>query len=231
VHWFYDPALTPEQTQFSGSENTHAKALRIREGEQIAITDGRGMVAFAAVVAESPIAFKIHHTAADSTPSPRYHLIQALAKNDRDEMALQAAVELGAASVTPWQASRSIVRWDQKAERNKERWQSIAIEAMKQSQQSHLCRVESLASTKQLKPIGVGVVLDPRAELTLDQLGPSEDFSILVGPEGGITEEELALLSASGFQRVRLGSSVLRASTAGPAAIAALSILHGSFRA
>jgi 16S rRNA (uracil1498-N3)-methyltransferase len=230
VHWFYEPSLAPDQAEFSPTEAAHAKALRLREGEQIALTDGRGMVAFAVVVREAPVLFQIHHTAADSTPSPRYHLIQALAKNDRDEMALQSSVELGATSVTPWQSARSIVRWDQKAERNRDRWQAIAIEAMKQSQQSHLCKVESLASIKQLKPIGVGLVLDPRASLTLDQVSLAEDYTIVVGPEGGITDEELASLEASGFLRVRLGSSVLRASTAGPAAIAALSALHGSFR-
>lgn len=231
MHWFYDPELTPEQIEFKGSEAGHAKALRIREGEQIAITNGRGMFAFALVTQDLPLQFQIHHTAADSAPSPRFHLVQALAKNDRDEMALQASVELGANSVTPWQASRSIVRWDQKAERNRDRWQTIAIEAMKQSQQSHLCVVTPLASTKQLKPIGQGIVLDPRAEKTLDQFPPSEDFTIVVGPEGGITDEELTQLEAAGFERVKLGSSVLRASTAGPAAIAALSVLHGSFRA
>lgn len=230
MHWFFEPTLTPDQTEFSASEAGHAKALRLRGGEQIAITDGKGMVAFAEVVGESPISFSIHHTAADSAPTPRFHLVQALAKNDRDEMALQASVELGASSVTPWQASRSIVRWDQKAERNRDRWQTIAIESMKQSQQSHLCKVEPLSTTKQLKPNGFGLILDPRASLTLDQVPDAEDYSIVVGPEGGISEEELTMLAASGFTAVRLGSSVLRASTAGPAAIAALSALRGGFR-
>lgn len=230
MHWFYEPSLTPEQTEFSAAEALHAKALRLRVGEQIKLTDGRGMIAYAEVLRDSPIMFQIHHTAADSLPSPRFHLIQALAKNDRDELALQSSVELGASSVTPWQSARSIVRWDQKAERNRDRWQAIAIEAMKQSQQSHLCKVESLVTTKQLKPIGVGLVLDPRATLTLDKAPNSDDYTIVVGPEGGITDEELDSLESLGFQRVRLGSSVLRASTAGPAAIAALSALRGSFR-
>ena len=230
MHWFYEPELSPEQVEFKSSENSHAKALRIREGEQIAITDGKGTVAYASVSEESPLVFAIHHTSAESIPTPRYHLVQALAKNDRDEMALQASVELGASSVTPWQAGRSIVRWDQKAERNQSRWQTIAIEAMKQSQQAHLCHVRPLASTKDLAPIGVGLVLDPRATMTLDQVESSEDYSIVVGPEGGISEDELAILHSAGFRSVRLGNSVLRASTAGPAAIAALSALRGSFR-
>jgi len=230
VHWFYEPALTPEQTEFSSAEAGHAKALRLRIREQIAITDGKGMIAYAEVLHDSPVQFQVHHTAAESFPSPRFHLIQALAKNDRDEMALQTAVELGASTVTPWQSARSIVRWDQKADRNRERWQAIAVEAMKQSQQSHICIVETLTTTKQLSPIGIGLVLNPKATLTLDQLPRSEEYTLVVGPEGGITDEELAMLESAGFKSVRLGSSVLRASTAGPAAIAALSALHGSFR-
>lgn len=230
MHWFYDPGLKPEQIELSGTEANHAKALRIRIGEQIAITDGQGRVGFAEVVRDAPLMFQIHHISVESETLPRFHLIQALAKNDRDELALQTAVELGARSVTPWQAARSIVKWEQKAQRNLERWQSIAIEAMKQSQQPYLCEVQPLASTKQLVPTGIGVVLDPRADLTLDRLGQAEDFTIVVGPEGGIAEEELALLGAAGFQRVRLGHSVLRSSTAGPAAIAGLSALHGNFR-
>ena len=122
------------------------------------------------------------------------------------------------------------MRWDQKAVRNQERWQTIAIEAMKQSQQAFLCDVNPLATTKNIKLRGFGIVLDPRAELTLDQIERSEDITLVVGPEGGVSDFELETLKGLGFIGVRLGSSVLRASTAGPAAIAALQVLHGAFR-
>jgi 16S rRNA (uracil1498-N3)-methyltransferase len=101
---------------------------------------------------------------------------------------------------------------------------------MKQSQQGYLCEVKPMAVTKSIELLGVGIVLDPRAELTLDQIEPSDDFTIVVGPEGGISASELETLKGLGFVGVRLGGSVLRASTAGPAAIAALQVLHGAFR-
>lgn len=230
MHWFYEPDLNDSQTGFSSEQSLHAKALRIRAGEQIAITNGRGKVVFAQVVSESPFEYAIHHVSVEDMAEPRFHLVQALAKHDRDEMALQASVELGCRSVTPWQASRSIVKWDQKAARNQSRWQSIAVEAMKQSQQSYLCEVLPLAETKSLTPTGYGIVLDPRGELPLSSIEKASDYTIVVGPEGGISEQELLVLKAAGFKSYRMGTSVLRASTAGPAAIAALSAMHGSFR-
>lgn len=230
MHWFYEPDLSDGQSGFSAEQSVHAKALRIRVGEQIAITNGLGKVAFATVAAENPVRFEIHELSVADMPSPRFHLVQALAKNDRDELALQSSVELGCRTVTPWQAARSIVKWDQKAERNQSRWQAIAIEAMKQSQQSFLCEVKPLVSTKGITVSGVGIILDPRGEAPLSSVDPAADYTIIVGPEGGISEDELLLLKSAGFRSYRMGPSVLRASTAGPAAIAAISALHGSFR-
>lgn len=230
MHWFFDPDFSESRNSFSESQAQHAKALRIRVGEAVTITNGKGLIAQAEVSSVDPISFEVESVSQTPKQAPGFHLVQALAKNDRDEMALQASVELGASSVTPWQAERSIVRWDQKAQRNQERWQAIAIEAMKQSQQGYLCQVNPLAATKSIPLLGLGIVLDPRATLTLDQVARSDNYTLVVGPEGGISDSELQALSDLGFLRVKLGNSVLRASTAGPAAIAALQVLHGSFR-
>lgn len=230
MHWFFDPDFNEGKTVFSDGQAQHAKALRIRVGESVAITNGKGLIAEVVISNLDPIGFDVRSISKDSRRGPEFHLVQALAKNDRDEMALQASVELGASSVTPWQAERSIVRWDNKAERNQQRWQAIAIEAMKQSQQGFLCDVLPLVATKGIALRGSGLVLDPRAELTLDKVEAAEAFTIVVGPEGGISGNELDALKQNGFVGVRLGSSVLRASTAGPAAIAALQVLHGAFR-
>jgi 16S rRNA (uracil1498-N3)-methyltransferase len=157
-------------------------------------------------------------------------LIQALAKSDRDEMALQAACELGVSSVTPWESSRSIVKWDGKAEKNQERWQQIAVSAMKQSQQAWLPQVNPLAKTKQLRPFGIGLVLVPGADKALSDAVPgASEVTLVVGPEGGLSESEVELLTSQGFTPVRLGQSVLRTSTAGPAAIAALQFALGNW--
>jgi 16S rRNA (uracil1498-N3)-methyltransferase len=141
---------------------------------------------------------------------------------------MQTCVELGLASVTPWSADRSIVRWDGKEAKNQTRWQQIANEAMKQSQQAFRCEVRSLATTKQLIATGTALVLDPKSEISVGDILPlGDDVTLVVGPEGGISEAEFELLESKGFQRVRLGKSVLRTSSAGPAAMAALQFASG----
>ncbi len=228
MHWLYDPELTAESSKLPTSEVVHAKSLRLRVGESVAITNGKGMVAMAEMSSDD--AYQIKEIETQAERSPRFHLVQALAKGDRDELAMQTCVELGLSSVTPWSADRSIVRWDGKEAKNQTRWQQIAIEAMKQSQQSFRCEVQPLATTKQLTAAGTALVLDPKAERTLEAVLPlGDDVTLVVGPEGGISEAEFALLESKGFQRVRLGSSVLRTSSAGPAAIAALQFASGQW--
>ncbi len=228
MHWLYDPELTAESSKLPASEAVHAKSLRLRVGESVAITNGKGMVAMAEMSSDD--GYQITEVETQTEKSPRFHLVQALAKGDRDELAMQTCVELGLSSVTPWSADRSIVRWEGKQAKNQTRWQQIAIEAMKQSQQSFRCEVRPLATTKQLISEGTALVLDPKAERTLEAVLPlAGDVTLVVGPEGGISEAEFALLESKGFQRVRLGSSVLRTSSAGPAAIAALQFASGQW--
>jgi 16S rRNA (uracil1498-N3)-methyltransferase len=163
-------------------------------------------------------------------------LVQALAKGDRDELAIQAATELGVAAVVPWQANRSIVRWTgAKIERGRERWASIVREASKQSIRAHVPRVYSLVSTMQLAAFAEEwdlFVLDPHArerltvvDLPSPQVG--RPLALIVGPEGGVSDSEMALLAEAGARCVCLGEEVLRTSTAGPAAIAVLNAKLG----
>jgi len=226
VHWLFDPELSAESSSLPASEATHAKSLRLRVGEQVAITNGKGLIANAVMTSEA--SYEISDTQQTLQSAPRFHLVQALAKADRDELAMQTCVELGLSSVTPWSSDRAIVRWDGKETKNQVRWQQIAIEAMKQSQQAFLCEVKPLAATKQLSVVGTALVLDPKATKSLADFMPlSEDVTLVVGPEGGISDAEFQLLEERGFQRVRLGTSVLRTSSAGPAAMAALQFASG----
>lgn len=230
MHWFFDPELSPDSSVLPVIEQQHAKSLRIRSGELISITNGSGLVVTARVTNEAPVHFSQVDSRLSLLPSPKLHLIQALAKNDRDEMALQQAVELGATMITPWQSERSIVRWDNKAEKGRLRWQAIATEAMKQSQQSFLPEVRPVLGTSSLRPTGLGLILDPRAQVPISTLDFNvPEVTLVVGPEGGISDSELATLRANGFLGVRLGSSVLRTSSAGPAAIAAILALSGNW--
>lgn len=226
MHWLYDPGLSSQSNVLPPSEASHAKSLRLRVGEQVSITNGLGLVATASMNSET--GYEISELQQNNQRTPRFHLVQALAKADRDELAMQTCVELGLSSVTPWSSDRSIVRWDGKEAKNQTRWQQIAIEAMKQSQQAFLCEVKPIATSKQLSAVGTALVLDPKATKSLTDFMPlSEDVTLVVGPEGGISDAEFQLLEEKGFQRVRLGTSVLRTSSAGAAAMAALQFASG----
>lgn len=243
-----DPHAAPgDEAALDGAEAHHAAVVtRLRTGEHIRIADGRGFVVEGPVtsVARERVAIEVARAWTEDEPSPALWLAQALAKGDRDELAIQAATELGAAGIVPWQASRSVSRWNgEKVRKGLERWESIVREAAKQSLRARIPEVAPLSDAARLGAMhGDGtlvLVLDPIAELRLTELcSPSSDagiqdatrFVLVVGPEGGIDEREFSVLEAAGARRVQLGSPVLRTSTAGPAAIAALQALVGEWR-
>jgi len=206
-------------------EILHAKnSLRIRPGEQIRITDGEGRIA----IAEFGEQLKVIKSWQVDRVKPFIHVVQALAKGDRDELAVQTATELGASRFTPWQAERSIVRWNaQKATKGVARWKSIATEATKQSHQAWLPEVTDLAVDADFSFTGQLIVLDPDAEVSLTELNFEQQLTLVIGPEGGISESELEKLKSRGAQIASLGNSVFRTSTAAPAAIATIRTLVG----
>ena len=189
-------------------------------------------MAWGAVVAASAaeLAIEVDEVRHDPEPEPSLWLAQGLAKGDRDELAIQAATELGAAGMIPWAAERSVSRWDgAKAAKGRERWASIVREASKQAIRSRIPDVAALASTADLTALpGVVLVLDPLGELALTEAAlDDERITLVVGPEGGIAPREFEALVAAGARRVRLGPEVLRTSTAGPAALAVLNARLG----
>lgn len=228
MHWFYDPAISPDSGKIASGELVHFKALRINPGEHIAISSGSGRGFSAKVVDPRTGEIQILQEF-EQTQKPKVHLFQAIAKGGRDEIALQACVELGVASATAFEAERSIANWRGKEQKGVERWEQIAVSAMKQSQQLWLPSVNYAKSAKNLKPLGLGLVLDPWCEDGIASIPISPEYSVAVGPEGGFSDRELLDLEAAGFQRVRLGRSVLRTSTAGVVAVSALQLLSGEY--
>ena len=221
-----------------GSDARHAATVaRVRVGEQLRLGDGAGLVVHGAVVSAEPgeVALAVDRVERSERPRPSIHLVQALAKGDRDELAVQAATELGVDGIIPWQAARSVSRWDAaKAAKGRGRWQTIAREATKQSVRPWMPTVEPLATTADLAARAAEatvLVLEPTAEHAITALDAAAlghgDVLIVVGPEGGVAPEERQRLVAGGARAVRLGASVLRTSTAGPAAIAVLSTRLG----
>lgn len=218
----------------SGPEAKHAVSVRrIQVGEAVQLTDGLGLRVKGTVSATSSSALelKVSEVISESKPDVEITLVQALAKGDRDELAIQAATELGVFSVIPWQAARSISRWDSVKEvKARSRWQQIVNEAGKQSLRAFWPEVKPSVSTADLvKALGefdLVIVLDVTGSQTLSalKLPKQGSIAIVVGPEGGIAADELEVLAGAGAVLVNLGANVLRTSTAGPAVIAALTL-------
>jgi 16S rRNA (uracil1498-N3)-methyltransferase len=239
-----------ETATVGGTEARHAVTVnRLAVGERVRVGNGLGTIVAGIVSSVSAAEFRFEVDAVETLdrPSPALWLAQALAKGDRDELAVQAATELGADGVIPWSAARSIARWDgAKVAKGQDRWGAIVREATKQSARGWIPEVAPLVTTKQLAALAATttmLVLDPLGEpfgtsqfaTTLtrtdtaekDLPGGTRDLVVVVGPEGGISPGELELLYASGAIGVKLGAGILRTSTAGPAAIAVLSAKLG----
>ena len=215
----------------AGPEGKHAASVRrMRVGEGIQLGDGRGLRVRGEVseVAANSLKVRVLSTTQELEPQNKLTLVQALAKGDRDELAVQAATELGAWSVVPWQADRSISKWEgPKITKGVDRWQTIVGEATKQSLRAFEPVVEAPVSSKQLAEMVSDfdqvLVLDPTAETGLGSISlAAKTVAIIVGPEGGISEGELRDFETAGALRVNMGEPILRTSTAGIAAIALL---------
>jgi 16S rRNA (uracil1498-N3)-methyltransferase len=216
-----------------GPEGRHgASVLRIGVGEQVLLADGVGHRAEAVVksVGAGELHLSLQAITQEPQPDSRFVLIQALAKDDRDEQAIEAATELGVDEVVPWQAARSIVIWrGARAARSMRKWESTVLAATKQSRRTRVPLVSEPANHKaviqRIEQAALALVLHEEAALPLVglELPASGDVLIIVGPEGGIGPEELSAFVAAGAVAVRLGPGVLRSSSAGPAALAVLS--------
>lgn len=240
----------------SGPEAHHAAAVRrVRVGEEVTVGDGKGLWATGVceTVAAKEVGVRVRDVRLVPRPSPRLTLVQALAKGGRDESAVQAATELGVDVVVPWQAARSISRWAHaprgsgqraapgeespgndagKAGKGRIRWAGIVREAAKQAHRAWVPEVESLATLEDIvgrARAGAVLVLEPSASTALTAVLPriDGDLTLVVGPEGGIAPEELTALGDAGAVPVRLGDTVLRTSTAGPSALAAVNVALG----
>ena len=224
-----------DRLTLTGPEAKHAATVnRTRPGQTVLIGNGRGLVAAGEVVVATgaELTIEVASVRQEERPAPRITLVQALAKGDRDELAIQAATELGVDRVVPWSASRSVSRWDgAKIAKGRDRWSTIVREASKQSIRAWVPEVGELATTAQIAALAVDadvLVLEPTGDTALTAFTPGErDLVLVVGPEGGIAPGELEVLHGAGARIVRLGDTVLRTSTAGPAALAVLNAALG----
>lgn len=213
-----------------GAEARHAAVRRLRVGEAVSVGDGSGLVASCVVTGLSggslSLAVKSRHEV--PPPDPSVTVIQAIPKGDRGELAVEEMTEVGVDTIVPWAAARCVAVWGSRADRGVERWRAKARESAKQSLRPWIPSVTEPVSTASAAALiaacTAAVVLAPAATLALAEVVPpaSGSLAVIIGPEGGITDEETALFEQAGARACRLGPSVLRTSTAGAVAAAVL---------
>jgi len=227
--------------RLDGAEGRHAGVVQRRApGERVDVVDTRGVRLVGVVHAVTPegVDLEVREIVREPVPDVRLVLVQALAKGDRDELAIEAATEVGVDGVVPWQAERSIVVWrGDRAAKSRARWLGTVRTAAKQARRAWVPDVEVaidsralVARTREVVAAGGAVLVlhesatGPIGRAALPAVG---DVLVVVGPEGGIGDDELARLTDAGAQPVLLGPHVLRTSTAGPVALALLSTRLG----
>ncbi|MGP3957320.1 16S rRNA (uracil(1498)-N(3))-methyltransferase [Nonomuraea sp. 3N208] len=229
---FLSEELDGPELTLGGPEGRHAASVRrLRAGERVDLTDGAGTVAECVVreVLKDALRLDVLARYRVEAPQPRLVVVQGLPKGDRGELAVEMMTEAGVDVIVPWAAARSITQWKgDKVAKGLARWRSTAREAGKQARRFHLPEVTELASTAGVEALlagaALGVVLHEEAAEPLSgvELPAGGDIVMVVGPEGGVSEEELARFQAAKAVPVLLGPTVLRTSTAGVAAAAVL---------
>jgi 16S rRNA (uracil1498-N3)-methyltransferase len=228
-----------------GDEGFHAANVRrIRPGEELDLGDGAGAVAHCVVedVAKGRLSARVLSRRTVDPARPAVTVVQALPKSDRSELAIELATQAGADAFVAWQAERCVAKWEgaTRVDKGLRRWRAVARSAARQSRRPHVPSVVSAVGTADLVATltravdqgGVALVLhesaiDPLTKVPLEQ---ADSVLLIVGPEGGISDGEIAALTDAGAVTVRLGPSVLRTSTAAAVALGALGVLTPRWR-
>ncbi len=240
-YFVVDPLPPPGSFTLGGAEGRHASTVRrLRSGETLVLTDGAGRIAPASVRAarRGEVEMEVGQAAQVPPPAVRVTLVQALPKGERGELAVELATESGVDAIVPWAAERCVTRWaGDRADKGAARWRATAVQAAKQSRRAWIPPVRPLAGTSDIvalvRAAAAAIVLhesagDALADAPLPAAG---ELVLVVGPEGGIADGELAAFRAAGGRAVRLGPQVLRTSTAGAVALGALGVLTGRWSA
>lgn len=217
-----------------GDEGRHAASVRrVRPGEHVDITDGRGRLVSCvveSVIDKSRVGLQVERVADVPRAKPRLVVVQAIPKGERADIAVELLTEVGVDEIVPWAASRCVARWDgERAVKGRDKWQRSSAEASKQAHRCWFPDVRPLHSTSEVAALvaaaTTALVLHEQAEEALTDLRIGEEASdivVVVGPEGGISDAERETFAAAGAQVRRMGSTVMRTSTAGAVATAVL---------
>ena len=225
------------------------QAMRLEDGDELQLSDGKGLRIHAVLRDAQQGIAEVLRFGRESQPTIRLALVQALAKTGHDEQAIDTATQIGVDEVIPWQADRSIAKW--KAGRTDRKWRQVLVAATEQSRRSWSPELGECVTSKQVVAIcrracvhgDLVIILHQDATKTWIQIeqaiaglsdkcledGRRRTIYVVVGPEGGISDAEVASFTEAGAEVCVLGNNILRASTAGPVALSLLARALGRF--
>lgn len=219
----------PAAGTLTGAEAKHAHVKRIQPGEHIMLIDGQGSTALTRVtsVGAGRVDGVVEKQEFVPQPTPRVTVVQAVPKGERAELAVDLAVQAGADAIVPWISHRTIARWPaNKQAKQVEKWRAQALSSAKQARRAWVPEVRDPVTTNQLSPLlrdaGNALVLHEDATDSIRDVDFGEEVWLIVGPEGGIGEDELEILAA---HPVKLGPEVLRTASAAFAGLCAIGAL------
>lgn len=227
--------LVGDAFRLDGAEGRHAAVVRrIGPGESVVVSDGLGRAIRGEVLAADKTGLDLRVTEQLAEPERPLRLVavQALAKGERSDLAIEMLTEIGVDEIVPWQAQRSIVRWQgDRGAKSLAKWRATVREAAKQSRRLRVPDVSEPVTSKQLTArlaqADLALVLheEASAHLAAVTLPASGELVIVIGPEGGVAPDEIAAFEAAGALPVLISQHVLRTSTAGVVALAQLDAL------
>lgn len=219
----------PAAGVLTGAEAKHAHVKRIQPGEHIMLIDGQGTTAVTRVtsVGAGRVDGVVEKQQFVPQPTPRVTVVQAVPKGERAELAVDLAVQAGADRIVPWISHRTIARWPaNKQAKQVEKWRAQALASAKQARRAWVPEVRDPVTTNQLADLlrdaELALVLHEDATDSIRDVEFGEDVWLIVGPEGGIGDDELEVLGA---RPVRLGPEVLRTASAAFAGLCAIGAL------
>ena len=232
---YQNTPFTEGKTAELDSDNSHHlnKVLRFPVGKNITVFNGDGFDYTALVQdAKKTTNLKVISKEPNNTESKLdLTLAQGIAKGEKMDFLIQKAVELGVTRIIPMKLERCVVRLrDEKVQKKIDHWQKIANHACEQSGRSVIVRIANPVSLEELleETSHHGFVLHHRAQIGLSQVQETSKATILIGPEGGLTDKEVSDSEVAGYQSILIGKRVLRTETASLAAIANMQLLWGS---
>ncbi|HMS75054.1 16S rRNA (uracil(1498)-N(3))-methyltransferase [Gordonia sp. (in: high G+C Gram-positive bacteria)] len=239
LFWVESVPSAGAEVLVSGPEGRHAvTVVRVRPGEIIRIGDGRGSVAdceVTEVAGKDKLRAKVRTFTFTDRPRPAVTVVQALPKAERSELAVDLATQAGADRIVPWQAARCVSRWTGKSDKGIRKWEQAAEAAAKQARRAWVPEITALAGTTDVRfrcaaamaAGGVVAVLHEEAGTGFATLplADAKEIVLVIGPEGGIDDNELADLTALGATAVQLGPEVLRTATAAAVALGAIGVM------